>query len=145
MNRSQLERYVGRWDLDECVEDCEYEWKLLGTLTFPGTPSWPKARRLFYRWVAEMRKDRAPQFLNWIAVFEHSRFDGSRIYVLIGASEINSRRRWTIRWQELSRGDATLDRYRRGGFPKYLLGEARPNQHFVVAMDFCGWGLYEAD
>jgi hypothetical protein len=145
MNKDEMVRYVRGWELDKDDEECERKWKLLGTLTFPGMPSWSNTRRRFYRWMAKMREYGAPQFLNWIAVFEHSRFDATRIYILLGSSQIGSQQRWVVRWHELSRGDATLDRYRRGGFHKHVLQEARPNRYFVVAIDLCGWGLYEDD
>jgi hypothetical protein len=145
MDRAELKRCIRGWELnlDKSDEDCDFLWKWYGTLTFRGAPSRSRARGLFYRWCTEMREVGAPSILNWIAVIEYSRFDGNRIRVLIGGSEVKSRQRWILRWQELSHGDAVLYRYRRSRFYKYVLREVPANRYCELAMDLCGWGIFD--
>jgi len=92
MNKARAVENSRFWEFSEArnEDDCDLLWKWYGTITFQAVRSLSKARRLFYRWADEVRKAGAPQFLNWVAVIEQSRFDGIRIHVLVGGSEVKS-------------------------------------------------------
>ena len=148
MNWEQLDRYLRRCQksLDEIDDEAPYEWKVLVALSFGYFRGLSKSRRLFYRWLAEIRKPDLPAFLNWFAVIELDRRNNDiRIYALIGGSQISFQPRWKARWQNLSDGDAAISDYRPGALSEHVLKNEEAGQYFEIAMDLCGWGLFEIE
>jgi hypothetical protein len=146
MNSKQLDRYLRRCQksLDEIDDEAPYEWKVLVALSFGYFRGLSRSRRLFYRWLSEIRKPVFPAFLNWFAVIEFDcRNNGIRIYALIGGSQISFQPRWKARWQNLSAGDAVISDYRPGALAEHVLKNADDGRYFEIAMDLCGWGLFE--
>jgi hypothetical protein len=146
MNTEQLARYIRRCQksFDEIDENAPYEWKVFGTLTFRYFVGHSKTRRIFYRWLAEIRKPVLPHFLNWFAVIAHDRWNNDiHIHVLIGGSKISFQPSWILRWNELSGGDAAISDYRPEAFSKHVFRNADAGHYFAVAMDLCGSGLLE--
>jgi hypothetical protein len=148
MNTEQLDRYMKRCkkSLDEINEETPYEWKVFGTLAFRYFLGHSKSRRIFYRWLAEIRKPVLPHFLNWFAVIAHDRWNNDiRIHTLIGGSKISFQPGWILRWKELGGSDAAISDYRPGVFSKHVFKNANAGHDFEAAMDLCGSGLFEID
>jgi hypothetical protein len=101
---------------------------------------------LFSRWLGEIRKQLQPQFVNWFAVFENDRWNKDmRIHFLLGGWQVSYQARWSVRWHDLSGGEAAISDYCPGAFVMHVLKNADAGQYFQVAMDLCGWGLLEID
>jgi hypothetical protein len=148
MNNEQLYKYIARCqeEFDTIDEEAPYEWKALGVLTFPSFVRPSRARQLFSRWLAEIRKSVGPHLVNWFAVSAHDRWNKvTRIHFLLGGSQISYQARWSVRWHDLSGGEAAISDYRPGAFVTHVLKNADAGQYFQVTMDLCGWGLLEID
>jgi hypothetical protein len=115
----------------------EYDWSLIGTLTFRESPSSSRADRIFRRWISEIKQKDGTDRFHWVRVTEHGAFgDNLHYHVVIGGLQHDSEWwPWVLRWDKLA-GSAEISSYlpNAGGL-LYMLKTARPGRDFEIDFD----------